>query len=96
MIVKKEYEVFVLFSLIVRVLWLVVWNRYVVVMEFVEGIELVEFRDIDLIREEVERIFDRVFEEYFKIVRFGIVYLDMSEFNIVLIKDGDILIIDWV
>lgn len=85
-----------MFSLIVRVLWLVVWNRYVVVMEFVEGIELVEFRDIDLIREEVERIFDRVFEEYFKIVRFGIVYLDMSEFNIVLIKDGDILIIDWV
>ncbi len=65
-------------------------------MEFVEGTELAELRDTDLSREEAERILDRVLEEYLKIVHFGIVHSDMSEFNIVLTKDGgDILIIDW-
>ena len=72
------------------------WNRHVVVMEFVEGTELADLRDTDLTREEAERILDRVLEEYLKIVRFGIVHSDMSEFNIVLTHDeGEILIIDW-
>lgn len=35
-------------------------------------------------------------DEYEKIVKFGIVHGDMSEFNVVLTDDNDILIIDWV
>ncbi|BAD86439.1 serine/threonine protein kinase, RIO1 family [Thermococcus kodakarensis KOD1] len=95
LIAKKEHEALVLLSPIARVPRPVAWNRHVVVMEFVEGTELAELRDTDLTREEAERILDRVLEEYLKIVRFGIVHSDMSEFNIVLTKDGDILIIDW-
>ncbi|WP_367883336.1 RIO1 family regulatory kinase/ATPase domain-containing protein [Thermococcus peptonophilus] len=93
---KKEHEALVLLSPIARVPRPIAWNRHVVVMEFVEGTELAELRDTDLSREEAERILDRVLEEYLKIVHFGIVHSDMSEFNIVLTKDGgDILIIDW-
>ncbi|MBP1911184.1 serine/threonine-protein kinase RIO2 [Thermococcus stetteri] len=95
LIAKKEHEALVLLSPIARVPRPIAWNRHVVVMEFVEGKELAELRDTDLTKEEAERILDRVLEEYLKIVRFGIVHSDMSEFNIVLTKDGDILIIDW-
>lgn len=96
LIAKKEYEALTLLSPIARVPRPVAWNRHVVVMEFVEGTELADLRDTDLTREEAERILDRVLEEYLKIVRFGIVHSDMSEFNIVLTHDeGEILIIDW-
>ena len=95
LIAKKEYEALTLLSPIAKVPKPVAWNRHVVVMEFVEGTELAEMRDTDLTREEAERILDLVLEEYLKIVRFGIVHSDMSEFNVVLTKEGDILIIDW-
>ncbi|QDA32058.1 tyrosine protein kinase [Thermococcus indicus] len=95
LIAKKEYEALTLLSPIARVPRPVAWNRHVVVMEFIEGTELAELRDTDLTREEAGEILDRVLEEYLKIVRFGIVHSDMSEFNIVLTNDGDILIIDW-
>ncbi|ACJ16878.1 serine/threonine protein kinase [Thermococcus onnurineus NA1] len=95
LIAKKEYEALTLLSPIARVPKPIAWNRHVVVMEFVEGTELAELRDTDLTREEAERILDRVLEEYLKIVRFGIVHSDMSEFNIVLTSNDDVLIIDW-
>ncbi|NJE05275.1 tyrosine protein kinase [Thermococcus sp. M36] len=94
LIAKKEYDALVLLSPIARVPRPVAWNRHVVVMEFVEGTELAELRDSDLTTEEAGNVLDRVLEEYLKIVRFGIVHSDMSEFNIVLTND-DILIIDW-
>ncbi|AEK73622.1 serine/threonine protein kinase [Thermococcus sp. 4557] len=96
LIAKKEYEALTLLSPIARVPRPVAWNRHVVVMEFIEGTELAELRDTDLTREEAKEILDRVLEEYLKIVRFGIVHSDMSEFNVVLTHDeGEILIIDW-
>ncbi|NJE43344.1 serine/threonine-protein kinase RIO2 [Thermococcus sp. GR6] len=95
LIAKKEYEALTLLSPIARVPKPIAWNRHVVVMEFVEGTELAELRDTDLTREEAECILDRVLEEYLKIVRFGIVHSDMSEFNIVLTSNDDVLIIDW-
>ncbi|MCD6188977.1 MAG: tyrosine protein kinase, partial [Thermococcus sp.] len=49
----------------------------------------------DLTKEEASEILDKVLEEYKKIVEFGIIHSDMSLYNIVLKKDGDILIIDW-
>ncbi|KUH32244.1 tyrosine protein kinase [Thermococcus celericrescens] len=96
LIAKKEYEALTLLSPIARVPRPVAWNRHVVVMEFIEGTELAELRDTDLTREEAREILDRVLEEYLKIVRFGIVHSDMSEFNVVLTHgEGEILIIDW-
>ncbi|NJD98377.1 tyrosine protein kinase [Thermococcus sp. LS1] len=94
LIAKKEYEALALLSPIARVPRPIAWNRHAVVMEFVEGTELAELRDTDLTKEEAAQVLDRVLEEYLKIVRFGIVHSDMSEFNIVL-TDDDILIIDW-
>lgn len=95
LIAKKEHEALVLLSPIAKVPKPVAWNRHVVVMEFIEGRELAELRDSELSREEAGEILDKVLDEYLKIVRFGIVHSDMSEFNIVLTKDNDILIIDW-
>ncbi|ASJ00717.1 serine/threonine-protein kinase RIO2 [Thermococcus gorgonarius] len=95
LIAKKEHEALVLLSPIAKVPRPIAWNRHVVVMEFVEGKELAELRDTDLTKEEAAEILDKVLDEYLKIVRFGIVHSDMSEFNIVLTKEGDILIIDW-
>ncbi|NJE04518.1 serine/threonine-protein kinase RIO2 [Thermococcus sp. MV11] len=94
LIAKKEYEALTLLSPIARVPRPIAWNRHVVVMEFVEGTELAELRDTDLSREEAGEILEKALEEYLKIVRFGIVHSDMSEFNIVL-TEGGILIIDW-
>ncbi|WP_457741550.1 RIO1 family regulatory kinase/ATPase domain-containing protein [Thermococcus sp.] len=94
LIAKKEYDALVLLSPIARVPKPIAWNRHVLVMEFIEGKELAELRDNELTREEAEEILDRILEEYLKIVRFGIVHSDLSEFNVVLTGD-DILIIDW-
>ncbi len=94
LIARKEYDALVLLSPIARVPKPIAWNRHVLVMEFIEGTELAELRDDDLTREEAKGILDRILEEYLKVVRFGIVHSDLSEFNVVLTGD-DILIIDW-
>ncbi|MDV3103667.1 serine/threonine-protein kinase RIO2 [Thermococcus waiotapuensis] len=95
LIAKKEHEALTLLSPIARVPRPIAWNRHVVVMEFIEGRELAELGDTDLTKEEAAEILDKVLDEYLKIVRFGIVHSDMSEFNVVLTTEGDILIIDW-
>jgi len=94
LIAKKEYEALTLLSPIARVPRPIAWNRHVLVMEFVEGRELAELREGELSREEAAKVLDDVLKEYLKIVEFGIVHSDMSEFNIVLSGDG-VLIIDW-
>ncbi|NJF24744.1 serine/threonine-protein kinase RIO2 [Thermococcus sp. Bubb.Bath] len=94
LIAKKEYDALVLLSPIARVPRPLAWNRHVLVMEFIDGTELAEMRDSGLTREEAEEILNRVLEEYLKIVRFGVVHSDLSEFNVV-VTDGDVLIIDW-
>jgi RIO kinase 2 len=95
LVAEREYEALQLLSPIAKVPKPISWNRHVVVMEFIDGVELSELRDTDLTKEEAEEILNKVLTEYKKIVEFGIVHSDMSEFNIVLKDDGDILIIDW-
>jgi len=95
LIAKKEHEALTLLSPIARVPRPVAWNRHVVVMEFINGTELAELRDTDLTREEASEVLSKVLDEYLKIVRFGIVHSDLSEFNVVLTDEGEILIIDW-
>ncbi|MDK2869969.1 MAG: kinase 2 [Pyrococcus sp.] len=95
LIAKKEHEALVLLSSFAKVPKPIAWNRHAIVMEFIDGVELAELRDTDLTKEEAEEILGKVLDEYEKIVKFGIVHGDMSEFNIVITKDNDILIIDW-
>ena len=95
LIAKKEHEALTLLSPIARVPRPIAWNRHVVVMEFINGTELADLRDTDLTREEADEILSKVLDEYLKIVRFGIVHSDMSEFNVVLTDEGEVLIIDW-
>jgi RIO kinase 2 len=95
LIAKKEYEALTLLSPIARVPRPIAWNRHVVAMEFINGREVAELRDSDLTKEEAEKILEKVLDEYLKIVRFGIVHSDLSQFNVVLTEDGNVLIIDW-
>ena len=95
LVAQREYEALQLLSPIAKVPKPLAWNRHVIVMEFIEGVELIELADTDLTKEEASEILDKVLEEYKKIVEFGIIHSDMSLYNIVLKKDGDILIIDW-
>ena len=95
LIAKREHEALTLLSPIARVPRPIAWNRHVVVMEFIKGKELAELREEDLTREEAREALDKVLGEYLKIVRFGIVHSDLSQFNVVLTNDGEVLIIDW-
>ncbi len=95
LIAKREHEALTLLSPIARVPRPIAWNRHVVVMEFINGTELADLRDTDLTREEADEILSKVLDEYLKIVHFGIVHSDMSEFNVVLTDEGEVLIIDW-
>ncbi len=94
LIAQREYEALRLISPIARVPRPVAWNRHAVVMEFIDGKVLAELSDADMGYEEAGEVLGRVLDEYIKIVRFGIVHSDMSEYNIVLTGEG-ILIIDW-
>ncbi len=95
LIAKREHEALTLLIPIARVPRPIAWNRHVVVMEFIKGKELAELREEDLTREEAREALDKVLGEYLKIVRFGIVHSDLSQFNVVLTNDGEVLIIDW-
>lgn len=95
LVAEREYEALRLLSPIASVPIPIAWNRHVLVMEFIDGKELVELRDTDLTKEEAEEILGKVLDEYLKVVRFGIVHSDMSLYNIVLRNDGSVLIIDW-
>ncbi|NJE25485.1 tyrosine protein kinase [Thermococcus sp. MV5] len=95
LVAQREYEALQLLNPIAKVPKPIAWNRHAIVMEFIEGVELIELTDTDLTREEALEILTKVLEEYKRIVEFGIVHSDMSLYNIVLKSDGDILIIDW-
>ncbi|WP_297500657.1 serine/threonine-protein kinase RIO2 [Thermococcus sp.] len=95
LIARKEYDALVLLSPIASVPRPIAWNRHALVMEFIDGKELAELRDTDLSRGEAREALNKVLEEYLKVVRFGIVHSDLSEFNVVLLKDGGVMIIDW-
>ncbi|KPU63239.1 tyrosine protein kinase [Thermococcus sp. EP1] len=95
LVAQREYEALQLLNPIAKVPKPIAWNRHALVMEFIEGVELIELTDTDLTREEALEILNKVLEEYKKIVEFGIIHSDMSLYNIVLKSNGDILIIDW-
>lgn len=67
-------------------------NRHVVVMGMIEGAELVEYSWLPNPAQTLHRILQNVRRAYLKA---GVIHADLSEFNIVLEPNGEILIIDW-
>ncbi len=76
-------------------------NRHIVVMSMIEGDELsvVSFlptigwlRKKDIAEQSYKKVIKNVKEAYKKV---GIIHGDLSEFNIIITHDFDILIIDW-
>lgn len=69
----------------------IAYNRHVLVMGLIEGEELSEVADIDLPEPVLEEIIRNIKEAY----EAGIVHGDLSEHNIIIKPNGEVLIIDW-
>jgi RIO kinase 2 len=67
-------------------------NRHVIVMGFIEGIELANYAEIPKSKTVLDEILRNIRRAY---VRAGIIHADLSEFNVILKPDGHVLIIDW-
>ena len=75
----------------------IAWSRHAVVQEYIEGVELVEIRDMD--EQSVIKILSDVIDTLrIAYTRVGIVHGDLSEYNI-LVSTGDsgvnAYVIDW-
>lgn len=67
-------------------------NRHVVVMGFIEGVELYRVPEIQNAEEVLDEILVNVKRAY---QQAKVIHADLSEFNVVLKPDSHILIIDW-
>ena len=66
-------------------------NRHVVVMGYIDGYNLVDVATLD----DPEGFLDDILLNAKKTYKAGIIHGDLSGFNIVVQKDGEILLIDW-
>lgn len=66
-------------------------NRHVLVMSLIEGEELAKVEKIDLPEPVLDEIIRNIKETY----KQGIIHADLSEHNIIIQPNGEILIIDW-
>ncbi len=67
-------------------------NRHVIAMGMIEGAQLSKYKDIGKAEDVLREILQNVKNAY---VKAHIIHGDLSEYNIILKPDGDILIIDW-
>ncbi|MEM3088285.1 MAG: RIO1 family regulatory kinase/ATPase, partial [Candidatus Bathyarchaeia archaeon] len=67
-------------------------NRHIVVMGFIEGIELANYIEISKPAAILNEILRNIRRAY---VKAGVIHADLSEFNVILKPDGHVLIIDW-
>lgn len=67
-------------------------NRHVIAMGMIEGGELSRYKDIGNGEKVLRKILRNVRKAYLKA---HVIHADLSEYNIILKSDGDILIIDW-
>ncbi|KYH42499.1 MAG: hypothetical protein AYL33_002290 [Candidatus Bathyarchaeota archaeon B63] len=67
-------------------------NRHVVVMSFIEGVELYKVSEMRNAEEVLNEVLENVRVAYQKA---GVIHADLSEFNVLLKPDSHILIIDW-
>ncbi|KXA88978.1 hypothetical protein AKJ57_06020 [candidate division MSBL1 archaeon SCGC-AAA259A05] len=88
---KREFEALGKLHPKVEVPKPIAYNRHVLVMGFIAGEELVDVEDIDFPEPVLEEIFRNVNESY----QAGIIHGDLSEYNIIIKPNGEIMIIDW-
>ncbi len=65
-------------------------KKHAIVMDYIDGVELVKAK-----LEDPETIFDRIMQEIRKAYDVGIIHADLSEFNIMVIREGKVYIFDW-
>lgn len=69
----------------------IAFNRHVLVMGLIEGEELADVAKIDLPKLVLDEIIRNVKETY----KAGVIHGDLSEHNIIIKPNGEVLIIDW-
>lgn len=69
----------------------ITWNRHILVMSLIEGEELADVAKIDL----PEPVLDEIIRNTKITYKKGIIHADLSEHNILIKPNGEILIIDW-
>jgi len=67
-------------------------NRHVIAMGMIEGDKLARYKDVGDSKKVLRQIMRNVKLAYTKA---GIIHADLSEYNIIMQPDGQILIIDW-
>lgn len=67
-------------------------NRHVIAMGMIDGAQLIKYKDIGKAEKVLEEILLNVKKAY---VEAHIIHADLSEYNIILKPEGDILMIDW-
>ncbi|MGQ4890968.1 MAG: RIO1 family regulatory kinase/ATPase [Candidatus Njordarchaeia archaeon] len=88
---RREYSALrVLFNHGVRVPEPLALSRHMIVMDYIEGRELVKTEIDDPIT-----VFRNIIIELFKALKVGFVHADLSEYNVMVTKEGEIYLIDW-
>lgn len=88
---RREFEVLEKLHPEVEVPRPVAFDRHVIVMGLIDGEELADVRKIDY----PEPVLDEILRNVKKSYGLGIIHGDLSEHNIIIKKNGEILIIDW-
>jgi RIO kinase 2 len=89
---EKEYEALQLASKAgIDVPAPIAQNRHIIVMEFFAGVELSSFSEL----ESPSDVLDVILENVKKAYSANLIHTDLSEFNILVGEEGDLVIIDW-
>jgi len=66
-------------------------NRHVLVMSYIDGYNLADIDDLD----DPEGFLEDILLNVRRALSAGVIHTDLSEFNIVIQSDGEVLLIDW-
>jgi RIO kinase 2 len=66
-------------------------NRHVIVMSYIDGFNLIDVASLD----EPEGFLDDIIENVRRTYSAGLIHADLSEYNIIVQRDGTVLLIDW-
>ena len=88
---SREFEALQKLYPIVSVPRPIALDRHVVVMDLIDGVELANVKKIP----GAENVLNEIIENIKQTYQLEIVHADLSEHNIVIKPDGDVLIIDW-
>lgn len=66
-------------------------NRHIVVMEFIDGEELVRYKSLP----EPDNLLEAIIENVKLAYKCGVVHGDLSEYNVIVTPELDVFLIDW-